>query len=180
MTPGGTEGYLQRLNRALRKRGVLDTTILEEAREHLADAVEQGCRDGRSRAAAQEEAFARFGAPETVAAQCAADQFRRWHGGLLVVSIIIGVAVAYVDSRPTWDDTGITAGVMLLMAGLLGLLGPQRPWLWAIGVGIWIPAYALVRAPSLPTLAMLMVLVFPFVGAYLGAATRRWATMMCS
>ncbi|HEX9085788.1 MAG TPA: hypothetical protein VF836_13695, partial [Gemmatimonadaceae bacterium] len=75
----------------------------------------------------------------------------------------------------TWDDTGITAGAMMLVAGILGLAGPRRAWAWALAVGIWIPAYAVVRAQSLATFAMLIVLVFPFVGAYLGVGLRRAA-----
>jgi hypothetical protein len=58
----------------------------------------------------------------------------------------------------------------------LGLAGPRRPWLWALGVGIWIPTLALIRAPSPATVAMLIVLVFPFAGAYLGMALRRAIT----
>src|SRR5689334_18066823 len=32
---------------------------------------------------------------------------------LLAIAVIAGLFYAYVDSRPTWDDTGITVGIIL-------------------------------------------------------------------
>jgi hypothetical protein len=61
---------------------------------------------------------------------------------------------------------------MALVAAVLGLLGPQRPWLWAIAVGAWIPAYAMVRTPTVSTAAMLVVVLFPLAGAYVGRVAR--------
>ena len=92
---------------------------------------------------------------------------------LLAAAIVIGVVIAYVDSRPSWDDAGVTAFSMLLVAGVFALLVPRRPWRWALAVGIWIPIYAFVRAPAAKTFAMLIVLIFPFAGAYAGMAIRR-------
>jgi hypothetical protein len=174
MSPVDVASYVRQLDRELRRRFVRDTDILEEVRAHLADAVESEQQQGHPPADAQTAAITRFGSATTVAAAYAADRSRLLYRGLLVVAIACGIAIAYVDSRPTWDDTGVTAGAMMLVAGILGLLGPRRPWLWAFLVGIGIPAYAIARAPSLGSLAMLLVLLFPLVGAYAGVAVRRW------
>ena len=68
---------------------------------------------------------------------------RAWFGRrdafLVVMSIGIGLVIAYVDSTPKWDDTGITATMLLLMAALISGLSARRPWLWAILIGAWIP-----------------------------------------
>jgi uncharacterized ion transporter superfamily protein YfcC len=68
---------------------------------------------------------------------------RAWLGRrdafLVVLSIGIGLVIAYVDSQPTWDDTGITATMLLLMAALVSGISARRPWLWAILIGAWIP-----------------------------------------
>jgi hypothetical protein len=64
---------------------------------------------------------------------------------LLAVALSLGAAIAYVDSRPRWDDTGITAAALVLCSGILGAVGPSRPWLWALAVGLWIPLHALYR-----------------------------------
>ena len=175
MTSLTPDGYVRSLDRELRRRGVTDAAMLEETREHLADAVARARQSGLSLADAEREAIGRFGAPETVAARCAEARFRRSFPLLLMTAVVAGRAVAYVDSRSTWDDTGITAGALVILSGLLGLAGPRRPWVWALGVGIWIPAYAIVRAPSWSAMSMLLVLAFPLAGAYLGAATRRLA-----
>jgi hypothetical protein len=49
---------------------------------------------------------------------------------LAAVALIAGAAIAWVDTRPTWDDTGITAGALVLVAGLTSFAG-MRPWLAA-------------------------------------------------
>ena len=69
MTPGPVDAYLSRLQRELRRLGIEDARIVEEAREHLLDAVEDGRQRGLSIDDAEREAFERFGAPEAVAAQ---------------------------------------------------------------------------------------------------------------
>ncbi|MGA8108985.1 MAG: hypothetical protein WB974_06100 [Acidobacteriaceae bacterium] len=68
---------------------------------------------------------------------------------------------------------GITAGLLLLSAGFLGLLGPRRPWLWALGIGVWIPLRMVVHAPSMGNvLGGLVILAFPMAGAFAGMAVR--------
>jgi hypothetical protein len=67
MTSTALEEYLSRLERELRKRGLQDRRIVDEAREHLVDAIEEGLQSGLSVDAAEREAFVRFGPPETVA-----------------------------------------------------------------------------------------------------------------
>ena len=48
VTPGPVDAYLSRLERELRRRGIEDARIVEEAREHLLDAVEDGRQRGLS------------------------------------------------------------------------------------------------------------------------------------
>ena len=88
---------------------------------------------------------------------------------LLAIAIMAGLFYAYVDSRPTWDDTGITVGVILLTCGILALIGFQRPWLLALAVGLWIPLYEITTSH---TYASIIALVIAFIGAYGGWAVR--------
>jgi hypothetical protein len=95
---------------------------------------------------------------------------------LLLLAIALGLAIAWVDSRPHWDDSGITAGMLLLTAGVLGLIGPRRPWLWALGIGVWIPLHQVIQAPTMGNvLGGLVILAFPMAGAFAGMAMRRMA-----
>jgi hypothetical protein len=166
----GIDAYLQRLSEELHRRFITDALIIDEVRGHLTDAVEAA----RSRGVDDAEycAIELFGAPEVVGAAFAADRTRALHRILLIGACVAGLAVAYVDSRPTWDDAGVTAGTMFLLATVLGLLGPQRPWLWGLMVGLGVPGYALVRNPAGSALTLFAVLMFPFAGAYLGRGIR--------
>lgn len=74
MTSEPVETYLRRLDRELAARGVWSPRVIEEAREHLVDAVEDGLRHGLSRDVAEREAVERFGAPETIAAHVEAER----------------------------------------------------------------------------------------------------------
>jgi hypothetical protein len=91
----------------------------------------------------------------------------------LVAAAAAGIAIAYIDSRPGWDDTGITAFGLLGAALVIALASPRRPWLTALAVGIWIPAHAWARSGDPKSLVMLVVVGFPLAGAYAGAAVRR-------
>ena len=89
---------------------------------------------------------------------------------LLVVAIAVGLAIAWVDSRPTWNDSGITAGALLFSAALIGAVSPRSPWQWALAVGLWIPLRGILGKGDF---SMLLVLLFTFAGAYLGAFLRK-------
>jgi len=51
---------------------------------------------------------------------------------LLAVALVLGLLIALLDSRPGWDDTGITAGVLFCVTVLLGAAMPRRAWVWAL------------------------------------------------
>ena len=88
----------------------------------------------------------------------------------LAAAILLGLCFAYVESRPTWDDTGVLAGAILLSCAILGVLGPQWPWLWALA-GAPMPLFGFWTTHQLPASAI--ALVFAFVGAFVGAGLRR-------
>lgn len=91
---------------------------------------------------------------------------------LLIVALALGFLVTYVDSRPNWDDTGVTAAAILVSCGLLGAAEPRQPWLWALAVGLWIPILRIARTQNYGSLLALAV---AFVGAYAGMSFRRLA-----
>jgi hypothetical protein len=167
------EEYLRQLRRELRKRFVDDTDAMDEIRDHLSTSVEQEEGEGGSVVDAEVRAVERVGAPDIVASAIAEHRTRLLDRWLLGCAAVVGFSIAYVDSRPNWDDTGITAGALLITAAALGTISPRRPWLWSLSVGLWIPLYLFVRSPRVSSAAFFLILAFPLTGAYLGRLGRR-------
>jgi len=65
--PAPIDDYLARLRQELRRHGCEDARLIEEAREHLTDDIDEGVRRGLTADEAEREAFERFGPPEVIA-----------------------------------------------------------------------------------------------------------------
>jgi len=168
--------YLRKLERHLWVRGLADKNALAEIKSHLLEALEQGLGQGLSPEEAERQALERFGNVRTVISAFEKERMNLVQKILLALAILTGLFIAFVDSRPTWDDTGITVGAMLLSSGLLTLLGYRKPWLIALAIGLWTPLYEtyVSRNFSLPGVILfpLVILLITFVGAYAGWAVR--------
>ena len=88
---------------------------------------------------------------------------------VLGLAILCGAAITYIDSRPSWDDTGITAGAVLLTCAVFAFLSPSRWWVWALAIGFWIPAVGILRANNY---ASLLAIAVALIGAVVGMALR--------
>jgi len=76
-----------------------------------------------------------------------------------------GILIAWVDAQPKWDDTGISAFMVLLVSMLAGYMAKRKPGLIALAVGIWIPLYGIIFAQNFGSL---LALLPGFIGAYTG------------
>lgn len=63
----------------------------------------------------------------------------RRDGIAVIVAVSAGVALAIIDSRPAFDDAGVTAVGLALAAGLAAFVSGRRPWLWSVAAGIRVP-----------------------------------------
>jgi uncharacterized membrane protein len=91
-------------------------------------------------------------------------------GLVIVFAAITGIALAWIDTRPGWDDTGVTVGLVFLFSALLGALMPRRPWLAALAVGVWIPLANIIFYGNFGSA---VALVIAFLGAFAGAGVRK-------
>jgi len=161
--------FLRELERQLWVRGLADQNDLAEIESHLLEAVERGLDQGLSLEEAETRALERFGSIKIVVSTFEKERKDVMQNILLAVAMLAGLFSAYVDSRPNWDDTGILAGGLLMISGLLTLLGHRKPWLIALAVGIWIPLHDIYLSHDF---RLLLVLLFPLVGAYGGWLVR--------
>jgi len=159
--------YLRTLERNLWMRGLADAETLAEIESHLLEAVERGQARGLSLEEAERQALERFGPANVVGIAFEKERKAPMQKVLLALGLLAGLLLAYVDSLPKWDDTGILVGMLLLTSGLLALLGYRRPWLLALAVGLWIPLHDVF---VLHDARIFLVLLIPFVGAYAGWA----------
>jgi hypothetical protein len=165
MAESQIQSYLRALKRQLRIYGVFDSETLAEVESHLLESVEAGIHQGMGEEDSEKRALERFGPVRVVALALARERKNRMQNLLLAAALLAGLFSAYVDSRPTWDDTGILAFGILIVSGLITLLGYRRPWVIALAVGIWIPLHGIFITHNYGTI---LALVFAFVGAYGG------------
>lgn len=83
----------------------------------------------------------------------------------LFLAILPGLMLAYIDSSPGWDDTGIEVFLLLAISGILSFTAKQKPWLVALAVSLWIPLSGMVFKGSF---AGIVAFIPAFIGAYTG------------
>ena len=89
---------------------------------------------------------------------------------MAATAFAIGLAIGWNDSRPTWDDTGVTAGLLVMAAAVFGVVNPARWWLWGLLVGVGTPLFEIAGETGTASLA---AFVFSGVGAAGGASASR-------
>lgn len=169
MAESQIDSYMRVLKRQLWLHGAFDDEYLEEVESHLRESVEVGLHRGLSKEDAERQALERFGSIKVVADGFAKERKIMKQNLLLAAALLAGLFSAYVDSRPTWDDTGILAFGILIISGLITLVGYRRPWVIALAVGIWIPLYWILTTRNYGSI---LALAFAFVGAYGGWLVR--------
>jgi hypothetical protein len=98
---------------------------------------------------------------------------------LTALSILLGFISAYAALHNAGD---VLVYVLLLMfGGLLGYIGPEAPWRWALILGMWVPIAEIVSRVSEPPLPPVSALLAPIAaiipalaGVYGGALVHRF------
>jgi hypothetical protein len=85
---------------------------------------------------------------------------------LALTACVIGWGIGYIDSRPGWDDTGITAGALLLSGVILGAAMPR--WAWLTGLALGVPVF-IMNAVLHGNYGSALAIGIALVGAAIGA-----------
>ena len=89
---------------------------------------------------------------------------------LLILALTLGLLIGWVDTRPTWDDTGVTAAAIIAIAVLFGVAMPNHAWVWALAIGSGISVLNIALNGNYEALLSLLV---AFVGSYIGVFVRK-------
>lgn len=96
----------------------------------------------------------------------------------VLLAVLLSVGIAFVHAHA--PDPGIAFLLTLAAAMFLGVSQPQRPWLWALLVGVSLPAAELYFHAVGDTAyrarfkgAVVVAIIAGIVGAYGGALMRR-------
>jgi hypothetical protein len=87
----------------------------------------------------------------------------------LLVSLVSGVVIGRLDSSSGWDDTGVTAGLLVVAAAASTLVAGRFPWLLAITTGMFVPLFEL---PGSAGGGALVAFLFSGIGAAIGWGAR--------
>ncbi|HJW22410.1 MAG TPA: hypothetical protein VJ506_08285 [Candidatus Limnocylindrales bacterium] len=90
--------------------------------------------------------------------------------GLIALGLAVGLTVAWLDSRPGWDDAGITTGLLVAGGAVVAVIDGRRPWLWTALVGGPLPV---VEVPGSGSAAPFVALLFAAIGVTIGILIRR-------
>lgn len=93
----------------------------------------------------------------------------RTAGGMIVAALALamGIGIAWIDTRPGWDDTGITAGALLAISAIASTLGLR----WWLAAGL-VAAPILLAEFSSAGPSILLALAFAVAGSLVGVALR--------
>lgn len=83
----------------------------------------------------------------------------------VLFACIFGIAIAWVDAQPNWDNAGITAFMVLLVSMLAAYMAKRKPWLIALAAGVWIPLYGIIFTQNFGSILSLLPGI---IGAYTG------------
>lgn len=86
-------------------------------------------------------------------------------------TLILGVGIGLMDTGPHWDDTGITAGALLIVSAGAALLGVP-PWRAA---GLTVGPLLVAELPGAGG-GLILAPLFALVGAYGGAVAHQLAS----
>ena len=81
------------------------------------------------------------------------------------IAIVAGLVIGFIDSRPGWNDTAITAVLLALAAGIVTTFDPRRWLLWTAIIG---GPIVLLEAPATGSPGPLAALVFAGIGSAAG------------
>ncbi|HUR82043.1 MAG TPA: hypothetical protein VM733_14860 [Thermoanaerobaculia bacterium] len=89
---------------------------------------------------------------------------------LIAIAAAAGSVIGYVDSRPGWDDTGITAGTLLLTACVLATLRPRAAALIGLAAGLPVVLFNVIVHGGFGSL---LAIAFSMAGAAVGYGLNR-------
>ena len=90
------------------------------------------------------------------------------------IALAIGLAIAYVDSRTTWDDAGVTAAALFITSAVLAATSPRSAWVIGLVVGLPVVVFNIALHGNVGSwVALVVSLAGAGLGRWIGKAFRQ-------
>jgi len=84
---------------------------------------------------------------------------------LVILALLTGLIIGWIDTRPHWNDTGITVGLIFISSFILGLFAGRNAWILALIIGLCITSLNFLVSYRFDSA---ISLVISLAGAYAG------------
>jgi hypothetical protein len=88
---------------------------------------------------------------------------------LIVLALLAGLIIGWIDTRPNWNDTGVTVGLIFISSFVLGLFSGKNAWILALIIGLCITSLNFLVSSRLDSA---ISLVISLAGVYGGFALK--------
>ncbi len=88
----------------------------------------------------------------------------------LLVSILMGLVIYWVNTLPNWDDAGIIATSIVLTSAVISYFYKTIPLVWGLAISCWIPVFGIIKTGDYK---MLLILLFGLIGSLGGYFVRK-------
>ena len=87
----------------------------------------------------------------------------------VLLSLVAGISIGWIDTQPGWDDTGITIGLIFISSFILGLAAQKGGWLFGAVIGLCITLMNFFTSGKLDSAISILI---AFAGVYGGVTLK--------
>lgn len=89
---------------------------------------------------------------------------------LIILSLLAGLIIGWIDTRPRWNDTGITVALIFISSFILGIFSNRNAWVIALIIGLCITTLNFLVSNRIDSAVSILIAL---AGAYGGVLLKK-------